>query len=470
MKFINLTKNSVYLEDINRHIPFETEDTEYEIDLENIKKSFSFQNMVVLGAFQVKEYGDSRIEKNLIKMAAQIEDKKKNRTDKEEEPRMESGTSPEVIIKGHIYDASGYGKVNRNLAFGLASLGIKVEIKALNEKRNDLNELEVRALSQFKKKVGKNAISIDSIIPSFSERSHSKYRVLYTTIESSSVPDQTVQVCNSYQEIWVTSDFCKEVLVKHGVNKPIHVFPPGIQTKLYNEDAVPHVFRPALKPFVFCSLFGWSYRKGYDALLKAYLKAFTGDDPVSLLIISRYLYASERSGIIKEEIDKFIKKYGGSNPPHIARCRRVIPEYELPRIYKACNVFVLPSRGEGFGMPICEASLCGLPVISTNYSAPTMFLNGDNSILVDIDHLEKIQKGMMHVHYWDNQMFPSLKTDKFIDNLSGAMRDVYEYQDEAKQRNKNLQKLLIKDYSVSASSLRIKKRIDEIWANIGNNK
>ena len=207
MKFINLTKNSVYLEDIDRHIPFETEDTEYEIDLENIKKSFSFQNMVVLGAFQVKEYGDSRIEKNLIKMAAQIEDKKKNRTDKEEEPRMESGTSPEVIIKGHIYDASGYGKVNRNLAFGLASLGIKVEIKALNEKRNDLNELEVRALSQFKKKVGKNAISIDSIIPSFSERSHSKYRVLYTTIESSSVPDQTVQVCNSYHEIWVTSDF-----------------------------------------------------------------------------------------------------------------------------------------------------------------------------------------------------------------------------------------------------------------------
>lgn len=456
----------MYLQDIKRHIPYETEDTEYEINIEDVKKSFAFQNMVIVGAFKPKEYGSTRIENNLRRLAEEFVKKKDSQPPKTEEQRMESGSAPEVIVKGHMYDASGYGKVNRNLVHGLASLGTKVEISTLNETRNDLNELEIRALQPYKRKLGKNAIRIDSIIPTFSEMSHQGYRVLYTTIEAASVPDQIVNVCNAYNEVWVTSDFCKEVLVKHGVKKPVYVFAPGVQVELYNEKATPHVFRPSLRPFVFCSVFGWSYRKGYDALLKAYLKEFTGDDPVSLLIVSRYQYATERSGIIKDEIDKFIKQYGGKNPAHIARCRRVIPEYEMPRLYRACNAFVLPTRGEGFGLPYCEASLCGLPVIATNHSAQTMFLNEENSVLVGIDCLEKVQRGWMHVHYWDNQIFPSLKSDAFINNLSGAMRDVFQFYDEAKDRNKLLQKEMLKNYTIQASCARIKSRIDEIWAGI----
>ena len=467
MKFCNTTKNSVYLEDIDRHIPFESDDTIYDLTLEEVKKSFSFQNMVIIGAFSVVECGNSRIEQNLQKLATEFKIKKQNGEEKKEEERMTSGKSLEVIVKGHIYDATGYGKVNRNLALGLAKLGANVEIDPLNTSRNDLNELEVRQLAPLRRKVGGHAIRIDSIIPTFSEISaRMPYRILYTTIEAATIPDQIAKVCDQYDEIWVTADFCKKVLLTKNVTKPIYIMPPGIQTNLYNENAKPHEFRPALKPFVFCSLFGWSYRKGYDALLKSYLKAFTGDDPVTLLIISRFQYASERSGFIKDEIDKFVKQYGGDNPPHIARCRRVIPEHEMPRIYRACNAFVLPSRGEGFGLPYCEASLCGLPVIATNHSGHTMFLKGDNSVLVDIDRLETVQNGWMHVHYWDGQKFPCLKTDGFIDNLAGAMRDVYEYYDEAKARNKVLQQLLLKDYSFSASAIRAKNRLDEIWEKV----
>lgn len=467
MKFRNTTQNSVYLEDIDRHIPFEGLEAVYEIGLEDIKKSYSFQNMVILGAFAVDDFGLSRIERNLQRLAVEFQIKKQNDKKEEEEPRMSSGKSLEVIIKGHIYDATGYGKVNRNLALGLASLGANVEIDPLNTARNDLNEMEVRALAPLRRKIGGHAIRIDSIIPTFSEISaRMPYRILYTTIEATTVPDQIGKICEQYDEIWVTADFCKEVLLKKNVKRPIYVMPPGIHTGLYNENAQPHEFRPALKPFVFCSLFGWSYRKGYDALLKSYLKAFTGDDPVTLLIISRFQYASERSGFIKDEIDKFIKQYGGNNPAHIVRCRRVIPEYEMPRIYRACNAFVLPSRGEGFGLPYCEASLCGLPVFSTNHSAQTMFLKGDNSVLVDIDHLEKVQKGWMHVHYWDGEMFPCLKTDAFIDNLAGAMRDVYECYDEAKDRNRNLQKLIKRDYAFAVSAQRAKDRLDEIWEKV----
>lgn len=463
MKFLNKTRNSVYLEDINLHVPYISDFDEHFIALDDVKKSFSFQNMIVCGAFDIAEHDGSRIENNLVRLAKQKTGEVTTET-KEEESRMPSGETPEVVIKGHFYEAGGYAKVNRNLAMGLASVGVKTEIAPINSRRNDLNELEVRALSQLKKKVGSKAIRIDSVIPTFGEISpRASYRILYTTIEASSVPDQIVQVCNQYDEVWVTSDFCKEVLTRSSVKKTVYVMPPGVQMKLYNEQAEPHIFRPSLKPFVFCSVFGWSYRKGNDALLRSYLDAFSADDPVTLLIISRYQYATERSGIIKTEIDKYIKQSGKANPPHIVRCSRVIPEYEMPRVYKACNAFVLPTRGEGFGLPFAEASLCGLPCIATNHSGQTMFLKGDNSVLVDIDGMEKVQRGTMHVHYWDEQMFPSLKSVEFIKNFGGAMRDVFECYDEAKERNKLLQKNIAENYSFSASAIRAKKRLEEIW-------
>lgn len=448
------------------HIPYVSDTEEHEIGLEEVKKSFSFQNMVVCGAFEIAQHSGSRIENNLVRLAKKKAEESPE-LPQEEEPRMPSGESPEVVVKGHFYEAGGYAKVNRNLAMGLASQGVKTEILPINSRRNDLNELEVRALSQLKKKVGSKAIRIDSVIPSFGEVSpRGSYRILYTTVEAASVPDQIVQVCNQYDEVWVTSEFCKDVLSKAGAKRSIYVMAPGIQTKLYNENAEPHVFRPALKPFVFCSVFGWSYRKGNDALIRSYLNAFSADDPVTLLIVSRYQYASERSGIIKTEIDKFIKESGKKNPPHIVRCSRVIPEYEMPRIYRACNAFVLPSRGEGFGLPYAEASLCGLPCIATNHSGHAMFLKGHNSVLVDIDRMEKVQRGTMHVHYWDDQMFPSLKSPEFIKEFGGAMRDVFEYYDEAKERNKLLQKELIENYSFAASAARARKRIEEIWQQI----
>ena len=37
----------------------------------------------------------------------------------------------------------------------------------------------------------------------------------------------------------------------------------------------------------------------------------------------------------------------------------------LASLYRGCDVFVLPYRGEGFGMPLVEAMACGKPVITT---------------------------------------------------------------------------------------------------------
>src|SRR5205807_2579076 len=46
---------------------------------------------------------------------------------------------------------------------------------------------------------------------------------------------------------------------------------------------------------------------------------------------------------------------------------------ELPRLYRAVDAFVLPTRGEGWCRPLMEAMAAGLPTIATAWSGPTAF-------------------------------------------------------------------------------------------------
>ncbi|MBI5303378.1 MAG: glycosyltransferase family 4 protein [Chloroflexi bacterium] len=46
-----------------------------------------------------------------------------------------------------------------------------------------------------------------------------------------------------------------------------------------------------------------------------------------------------------------------------------VPTDDLPNWYRAAELFVYPSRYEGFGMPPLEAMACGTPVVTTNASS-----------------------------------------------------------------------------------------------------
>ena len=460
MDFINRSNNTMLLADIGKSIPFLGE-KEQEISLDEVKRSSAFRKLLIAGAFHITRCGDSVFEQNLLNMQSEI-----NYMNIKENEVTKESNGMEIKIRGHMLEAGGYAKVNRNLALGLSELGVYVEASPISNKINNLTNDEIKNLSKLmNNKVGRGCITIDSIIPSFGNICSGKYKILYTTIESSSIPKQFLEMASCYNEVWVTSDFCKDVLINNGYTRPIFVLPDSINTGLYTKECEPYNFSPQLKNFVFLSIFGWSYRKGYDALLKSYLQEFSEKDDVSLLIISRNM-AGINNDNIKEEIEKYIKKYGGDNPAHIARCSNVIPENLFPSIYRACDAYILMTRGEGFNLSVCEASLCDIPVICTNYSGHTMFLNKDNSYLVDIDKLSEVQPGTMNVHYWDNQLFPELKSEKFIQDTRDKMRDVYENYDKAIKRNIKLKKFILDNYDYKNIASLAKERLDQIWSEI----
>lgn len=454
MKFLNTTKNTVQLDDIDLSIPYNNGIEQF-IDSQSVKKSLAFQKMVSLGGFTVVEANNDRLEQNLLYYS-------KNKIEPliEENIRQSSGPKIEAILRGHFYESSGYAKVNRNLALNLFRQGIVVEIEPVSTRNNDLNEVEARMLSFMKNPVGKDAVFIDSVIPTHGKVSKQNYNILYTTAESL-VPSLFIEIANQYNEIWVTSSFSKKAFQSSGFEKKITIVPPIVNKNLYHENVQPYVFDRVSKSFLFSSVMTWGYRKGSEVLIRSFCEAFTKYDDAGLVLL-----ISERSKIkqveIKKEIQRIKSEY--TDAPAIHCCMKNIPEYQMPSFYKACHAFVLPSRGEGFGLPYCEASLCGLPVISTRYGGQLDFLTDENSLLVNIDSLERTEQGQTGVHYWDRQFFPKLTSDSFINELAESLRFVYRNYDLSKSKNKLLQEKIISSFSGEIVGFQVKTLLNKIWS------
>ncbi len=69
---------------------------------------------------------------------------------------------------------------------------------------------------------------------------------------------------------------------------------------------------------------------------------------------------------------------------------------DLPKIYQAAKVFVYPSRFEGFGIPIVEAIVSGVPVIAARGSCLEE-AGGPASIYVDPDDDKGLAKSIDHI-------------------------------------------------------------------------
>ena len=75
-----------------------------------------------------------------------------------------------------------------------------------------------------------------------------------------------------------------------------------------------------------------------------------------------------------------------------------VPDEELCAYYNLCDVFALPSKGEGFGIVYLEALACGKPVLAGNQDGPIDPLaEGKLGCLVDPDNVEEIADNLIQI-------------------------------------------------------------------------
>ncbi|MCV3214629.1 glycosyltransferase [Plectonema radiosum NIES-515] len=75
-----------------------------------------------------------------------------------------------------------------------------------------------------------------------------------------------------------------------------------------------------------------------------------------------------------------------------------VPDNELCDYYNLCNVFAMPSKGEGFGIVYLEALACGKPVLGGNQDgAIDALCGGELGVLVNPDDVEAIAQSLIQI-------------------------------------------------------------------------
>ncbi len=120
--------------------------------------------------------------------------------------------------------------------------------------------------------------------------------------------------------------------------------------------------------------------KGYDQILRAL--------PTLLRQFPDLRYFLGGRGPDRPRIEALIEKLGVGENVILAG---YVPEHELKEHYNLCDVFAMPSKGEGFGIVFLEAMACGKPVIAGNKDGSIdAVLNGQIGALVDPDSVQEI--------------------------------------------------------------------------------
>jgi glycosyltransferase involved in cell wall biosynthesis len=73
--------------------------------------------------------------------------------------------------------------------------------------------------------------------------------------------------------------------------------------------------------------------------------------------------------------------------------RGYVGDDELTELYATAKILALPSLKEGFGLPVLDAMMMGLPVLTSNRSSLPE-VAGDSAILVDPESVESISEGL----------------------------------------------------------------------------
>ncbi len=240
-------------------------------------------------------------------------------------------------------------------------------------------------------------------------------------------------------QVWVYSQFNKDVYVNDGIpESKVKIIPLGVRKELYERDYEPYQLK-GKNGFRFLFNGGTTFRKGIDLLLNAYLQEFKSDEDVSLIIkdigIDQIYVNNYSSEILKITADK--------NNPEIIYINDDLSTEQLMSLYRACDCYVHPYRGEGFGLPIVEAMGHGLPVIVTGYGSALDFCKADFSYLLEYQIKTIKDSDYSEIETFNDLSFPEIS----VENLRYLMRYVYQNRDEAREKGQKGRDFILNNFT-----------------------
>lgn len=198
----------------------------------------------------------------------------------------------------------------------------------------------------------------------------------------------------SAERILAVSDYTRQRLLEEQGLAPekitvfpntvdIHRFIPGIKSEKLLKKYNISLEQPVLLSV--CRLCASEAYKSYDTVLNALPKVRRHYPNVHYLIVGK--------GDDTERVEKMIRELDLGD---CVTLTGFIPDEELCEHYQLCDLFVLPSKLEGFGIVYLEAMACGKPVIGGNQDGAIDALDSGNlGVLVDPDNIDLLSQTLI---------------------------------------------------------------------------
>lgn len=323
-----------------------------------------------------------------------------------------------VLLRAPVLSKSGYGVHSRQvLSYLLQKPNINVEVHNLpwgttpwSVNHDDENGLIGEALKRTTDGQSKDYdVTVQVQLPNEWDPTLGKFNVGVTAaVETDKCnPMWTSVHCEKMDMVIVPSKHTKNALVNSGkTNTPINVVPESFYDEVVSEGADLDLELSTDFNFLTVGVLTgqnpYTDRKNLFFLIKWFVEAFRGNKDVGLIIktsCGRDTTIDKR--MTKNILKKVLGEIGRQDSPKIYLLHGPMSREEMTGLYKhdAVKAFVSCTRGEGFGLPFLEAAAADLPVIATNWSAHTEFLNKGKWIKVDYE-LNNVHKSRV-----DNNIF-----------------------------------------------------------------
>lgn len=253
-------------------------------------------------------------------------------------------------------------------------------------------------------------------------------KIAYNVWESTLQPTDFFNKLKEFDELWVPSKWQKECTIAQGYPEDkIKVVPEGVDVHTFYPDKVDLLDEYKDGRFKFLLFGRWDYRKSTKEIIQTFLKTFSEDEPVDLVVSIDNMWGDRMDGY--KTTEERLEGYGLLDP----RIKIVhFPKREdYIKFIKTGHIFLSCARSEGWNLPLIEAMACGTPSIYSNCCAQLEFAK-DKGLPVNIVGLKKADAN----DYARFKMsdLPGDYYEPDFSHLSEVMRYSYENYEKVKEK------------------------------------
>jgi len=201
--------------------------------------------------------------------------------------------------------------------------------------------------------------------------------IQWVVSESTRVPPTIMSTMQAADQVWVPSAWGRDQLIANGLDAELcHVVPEGVNSTQYH----PYYSRVESPILSYLITGKYELRKSIIETVAAWHQEF-GTDPDVELVVKTNHFVNQTDKY--NELTGWIESQGMTNV-------RVLwgsaAQSDMIDLYQQSHIFVLPTKGEGWGLPLIEAAAVGLPIITTMHSAHTEFLQHIPSSVIPVEY------------------------------------------------------------------------------------